>query len=138
MGVSLALTRAGAASSKWKPSVVTRAMTSAVTPPQGNDSPTAKSRPVLATEASTVAVSSGFTVRRSTTSISNPSFAISSAALKDSCNIGPPVMRAGVVENLIQGDAGKIGELHFHNWAHTFERSADGRADHGIFANRRV
>src|SRR5438132_8595826 len=47
-------------------------------------------------------------------------------------------MRAGVVENLIQGDAGKIGELHFHNWAHTFERSADGRADHGIFANRRV
>ena len=34
-----------------------------------------KSRPVRATEASTVSVSSGFTVRRSTTSISNPSFA---------------------------------------------------------------
>jgi len=32
----------------------------------GNDSPTANSRPVLATDASTVAVSSGFTDRRST------------------------------------------------------------------------
>src|SRR6266487_4651517 len=53
-------------------------------------------------------------------------------------NIGPPVMRAGVVENLIQGNAGKIGELHFHDRSHALERSADGRADHGVFANRRV
>jgi hypothetical protein len=47
-------------------------------------------------------------------------------------------MRPGVVENLIQSDAGKIGELHFHNWTHTFKRGADGSANHGVFTNRRV
>ena len=36
-------------------------MTSAVTPPQGNASPTQSNRPVRATEASTVSVSSGLT-----------------------------------------------------------------------------
>ena len=53
-------------------------------------------------------------------------------------NISAPVMRPGVVENLIQSDAGKIGELHFHNWTHTFKRGADGSANHGVFTNRRV
>ena len=47
-------------------------------------------------------------------------------------------MRPGVVENLIQSDAGKIGELHFHDRPHSFERGADGRANHGVFADRRV
>jgi Cu/Ag efflux pump CusA len=81
------LTRAGAASSKWNPSLATRAMISAVVPPHGNDSPTASKRPVRATDASTVSVSSGLTVRRSTTSISNPSRANSAATVNDSCTI---------------------------------------------------
>ena len=45
-------------------------MTSAVTPPHGQASPTHSSRPVRATEAITVSVSSGLTERKSTTSIS--------------------------------------------------------------------
>ena len=45
-----------------KASVATRAMTSAVTPPHGHDSPTHSSRPVRATDAITVSVSIGFTV----------------------------------------------------------------------------
>ena len=53
--------------------MATRATTSAVTPPQGNASPTASSRPVRATEASTVSVSSGLIERRSMTSMSQPS-----------------------------------------------------------------
>jgi hypothetical protein len=69
MGVSLALRRMGGASRRWKPSLATREMTSAVTPPQGKASPTQSRRPVRATEAKMVSVSMGFTERRSTTSI---------------------------------------------------------------------
>src|SRR5215467_292345 len=47
-------------------------------------------------------------------------------------------MRPGIVQDLVEGDAGEIGELHFHNWSHPFEGSADGRAYHGIFTDRRV
>ncbi len=59
MGVSLALSRCGGASSNPNPSVATRAMTSAVTPPHGKASPTQSNRPVRATDAMTVSVSSG-------------------------------------------------------------------------------
>ena len=45
---------------------------------------------------------------------------------------------AGVVDDLIERDAGKIGELHFDDRPHAFDRRADGRADHGVFADRRV
>ena len=49
-----------------------------------------------------------------------------------------PIMRAGVVENLVERDAGEIRELHFDNRPHSLHRSADGSADHRIFADRRV
>ena len=42
----MALSRCGGASNKPKPSLATRAITSAVTPPQGHASPTQSSRPV--------------------------------------------------------------------------------------------
>ena len=44
-------------------------------------------------------------------------------------------MRSRIVENSVQGDAGKIGELHFHNGRMPRAR-ADGRAHHGVFADR--
>src|ERR1039458_10659978 len=53
-GVSFALRRWGGASRRPKPSVATRAITSAVTPPHGHASPTHSNRPVRATEAMTV------------------------------------------------------------------------------------
>src|SRR5213080_4306093 len=44
-------------------------------------------------------------------------------------------MRSGIVEDLVERDAGEIGKLHFHNRPHALERSADGRADHGVLAD---
>src|SRR4029450_9789887 len=52
--------------------------------------------------------------------------------------IGAPVMRSGIVEDLVERDAGEIGKLHFHNRPHALERSADGRAHHGVLADRRI
>ena len=68
MGVSGAVTRSGGASSRCMPCVATRVITSAATPPQGKSSLTTNRRAVRATEASTVSVSSGLMVRKSTTS----------------------------------------------------------------------
>src|SRR3954465_16082643 len=53
-------------------------------------------------------------------------------------NIGPVKMRAGVVQNLVERDAGKIGELHLDDRPHSLERRADGRADHRVLADGRV
>ena len=47
-------------------------------------------------------------------------------------------MRAGVVEDLVERDAGEISELHLDDRPHSFHRRADRRADHGVFADRRV
>src|SRR5215831_3642978 len=49
-----------------------------------------------------------------------------------------PVMRAGVVENLIKRNTGKIGKLHFDNRPHPLNSSADRSADDRVFANRRI
>ena len=53
-------------------------------------------------------------------------------------NIGPPIMRAGLIENLIQRDAGKICELHLDNRAHSLQGSANGGPDDRILADRRI
>src|ERR1700739_3859127 len=47
-------------------------------------------------------------------------------------------MRAGVVQDLVERDARKIGELHFHNWPHSLQRRADRGPDHRILADGRV
>ena len=47
-------------------------------------------------------------------------------------------MRAGIVEDLVERDAGEIGELHFDNRPHALHRRADGRAHHRVLADRRV
>ena len=49
-----------------------------------------------------------------------------------------PIQRAGVVQDLVERDAGEIGELHLDDRPHSFHRRADRRADHGVFADRRV
>ena len=74
---------------KINPFVTTLAITSALTPPQGQDSPTQSSLAVLATEASTVSMSSGFTHLRSTTSTSMFSRCNCSAAARASWTITP-------------------------------------------------
>ena len=53
-------------------------------------------------------------------------------------HLGPPVVRAGVVQNLVERDAGKICKLHFNDGPHSVKSSADRRANHCIFANRRI
>ena len=49
-----------------------------------------------------------------------------------------PIVRPGVIQDLVERDAGKIGELHFDDRPHSFQRCADRGADHRIFADRRV
>ena len=53
-------------------------------------------------------------------------------------NIRAPKKRRGVVDDLVEANDGKIGELHFDDRPHAFDRRADGRADHGIFADGRI
>ncbi len=52
--------------------------------------------------------------------------------------LGPPILRARVIENLVERDAGEIRELHLYDRPHAFHGRADRRADHGVFADRRV
>src|SRR6267378_7839717 len=52
--------------------------------------------------------------------------------------ICPPVMGPGVVQDLVQGDTGKIGELHFDNRSHSLNRGPDCGSNHRVFADRRV
>ena len=54
------------------------------------------------------------------------------------CNVRAPVMRAGVIQDLIERDAGKIGELHLDNRPHSVQRRPDRRADDCVFTDRRV
>ena len=68
---------------------VTAAITSAPTPHIEYASSTTSSRPVRETEAMTVSVSSGTTVRRSTTSQSIPPPARASAAARTVCTCAP-------------------------------------------------
>ena len=53
-------------------------------------------------------------------------------------DLGAPILCAGVVENLVERDAGEIRELHLDDRPHSFHGRADRRADHGVFADRRV
>ena len=39
-------------------------------------------------------------------------------------------MRAGIVQNLIERDAGKIGELHFYDRTPAMQSGSDGGAEH--------
>src|SRR4029453_10434897 len=52
--------------------------------------------------------------------------------------IRPPVMRAGIVQDLLQADAGENGELHFDNRSHSLNRGPNRRSNHRVFANRSV
>ena len=45
---------------------------------------------------------------------------------------------AGLVDDLVEADGGKIGELHFDDRPHPLDRRADGRADHRVFADGRI
>src|SRR4029077_15022270 len=47
-------------------------------------------------------------------------------------------MRAGVVQDLVQSDTGKIGELHFDNRSHSLNRGPDGGPHDRILADRCV
>ena len=47
-------------------------------------------------------------------------------------------MRAGVVQDLVQGDTGKIGKLHFDNRSHSLDRGPDRGSNHRVFADWRV
>src|SRR5688500_19366825 len=87
MGVSFALIRIGGASSKANASLAMRDTTSAVTPPHGNASPTHNTRPVRATDAMMVSVSSGLTVRRSSTSTSVHRSEEHTSELQSPCNL---------------------------------------------------
>ena len=78
--MSFAVTRTGAARSESYASSITRATTSLANPPARAPSLTTTSRPVLRTDPPSVSMSSGFSVRRSTTS--------SSIALSASCRAG--------------------------------------------------
>ena len=49
-----------------------------------------------------------------------------------------PKLRPGVVENLVERDAGEIRELHLDDRPHPFHGRADRGADHRVFADRRV
>jgi hypothetical protein len=49
-----------------------------------------------------------------------------------------PVLRARVVQDLVERDAGEIGELHLHDRPHAFHGRADRGPDHGVFADRSV
>ena len=53
-------------------------------------------------------------------------------------DIRPPILCAGVIQNLVERDAREIGELHLDNWPHPFHGRADRRPDHRVFADRRV
>ena len=53
-------------------------------------------------------------------------------------NIRSPIERGGVIEDLIQARRRKIGKLHFDNRTQPFDGRADGRADHGVLADRGV
>ena len=47
-------------------------------------------------------------------------------------------MRACIIQDLVERDAGKIGELHLDDRPHPFERRTDRRADHRVLADRRI
>ena len=49
-----------------------------------------------------------------------------------------PEKRRGLVDDLIEADGGKIGELHFDDRPHAFNRRADGQADHRVFGDGRI
>jgi len=43
-----------------------------------------------------------------------------------------------MIDDLIQARGGKVGELHFDDGPHALQGGADGRADHGILADRGI
>src|ERR1043165_2902690 len=47
-------------------------------------------------------------------------------------------MRAGVVQDLVERDAGEVRELHLDDWPHPFECGADGSSNHRVLADRRI
>ncbi len=51
---------------------------------------------------------------------------------------GAPEVGGGLIDDLVEADAGEVGELHFDDGAHAADGSADGHADHGVFADGAV
>ena len=49
-----------------------------------------------------------------------------------------PIIRGGLVEDLVQPGRRKIGELHFDDRPHSLDGRANGGADDGVLADRRV
>ena len=48
------------------------------------------------------------------------------------------MQRRRLIDDLVEADGGKIRELHLDDGAHPFDGCAHGRADHGVFADRRI
>ena len=88
-GISNPVTRSTGAAKEWKQRSCTRAVISEATEANPGASEMTTARPVLATEAVIVSSSSGFTVRRSTTSTESPSSAAAWAAARQVGTEGP-------------------------------------------------
>ena len=53
-------------------------------------------------------------------------------------NFGPPKKGGRLIDDLVEGDGGKIGELHLDDGPHALDGRADRHADHGVFGDRRI
>src|SRR5690349_15289373 len=49
-----------------------------------------------------------------------------------------PIQGCSLVHDLVEGDGGKVGKLHFHDRTHAFYGGTHGKADDRVFADRRV
>ena len=53
-------------------------------------------------------------------------------------DVGPPIVRSRIIQDLVQRDAREIGELHLDDWPHSMNGRANGRPDHGVLADWRI
>ena len=51
-------------------------------------------------------------------------------------DICTPEKGRGLIDDLVKTDDGKIGELHFDDRPHAFNRRADSHANHRVLADR--
>ena len=49
-----------------------------------------------------------------------------------------PEQGRGLIHDLVEAHCGEVGELHLDDRPHPFDGGTDGRADHGVFADRCV
>src|SRR6476660_7354166 len=53
-------------------------------------------------------------------------------------DIGPPIMRPRIIQDLVQRDARKIGKLHLNDRPHAMNGGANGGPDHGVLTDWRI